>query len=198
METATFLIVPGWNGSGPGHWQTVWEQRHANFRRIEQDNWNRPSRKQWVEAIQQAVEETHAPVFLVAHSLGCLAVAQWAEAGDTGRVGGALLVAPPWLTASDTCPPELAEFLPMPTRRLPFPSILAASENDPYLPLEIASRLARAWGSEFADLGRQGHINIASGHGSWPEGERLLERLTRRTLETADVVVSNQGAVAKW
>jgi predicted alpha/beta hydrolase family esterase len=193
LDEATFLIVPGWNGSGPGYWQTIWEQRRDNFRRIEQDNWNRPSPKQWVDAIQRTVQEIHAPVFLVAHSLGCLAVAQWAESGDCGRVGGALLVAPPWLTASDSCPPQLAEFLPVPTSKLPFPSILAASEDDPYLPIEIAVRLARAWGSEFADLGRQGHINIASGHGDWPEGERLLERLTQRTREK-----TNYGAVAKW
>jgi predicted alpha/beta hydrolase family esterase len=186
METATFLIVPGWNGSGAGHWQTIWEQRHANFRRIEQDDWHRPSRREWVQGIQEAVREIHGPVFLIAHSLGCLAVAHWAEGGDTDLVGGALLVAPPWLTFSDSCPAELLEFLPMPTKKLPFPSILAASEDDPYLPLELAPRLARAWGSEFVDLGRQGHVNVASGHGDWPEGERLLEH------------VLNQGAVAKW
>jgi predicted alpha/beta hydrolase family esterase len=198
LDQATFLTVPGWHGSGPGHWQTIWEQGRDNFRRIEQDNWNRPSRKQWVEAIQRTVQEIHGPVFLVAHSLGCLAVVEWAaENIDSSRVGGALLVAPPWLTASDSCPPELMEFLPIPTRRLPFPSILAASEDDPYLPKELAAPLAGAWGSEFANLGRQGHINIASGHGDWPEGERLLERLTRRTRETIEVA-SNHGAVAKW
>jgi predicted alpha/beta hydrolase family esterase len=154
METATFLIVPGWNGSGPGHWQTIWERRKNNFRRVEQNNWNRPSRKQWVEAIEKAVQEEHAPVFVVAHSLGCLAVARWAENGA---------------------------------------SILAASEDDPYLPIEIAPRLARAWGSKFENLGRQGHINVASGHGEWAQGERLLEQLTRQTGEK-----TNYGAVAKW
>jgi uncharacterized protein len=81
----------------------------------------------------------------------------------------------------------------MPTKRLPFPSILAASEDDPYLPIELASRLARAWGSEFADLGRQGHVNVASGHGDWPEGECLLVRLTQQTQERPDY-----DAVAKW
>src|ERR1700722_7145523 len=148
METAAYLIVPGWNGYGPGHWQTVWEERHANFQRIEQDNWRRPSRRQWVQGIQEAVQENRTPVFLIAHSLGCLGGAHWGEHGDTDRVCGAFLVAPPWLTVSDSCPPELLEFLPMPTKRLPFPSILAASENDPYLPIEIASRMARAWRSE--------------------------------------------------
>lgn len=189
---ATFLIVPGWNGSGPGHWQTILEQRHHNFFRIEQEDWHRPSRREWMDAIERAVQKTAAPVFLVAHSLGCLAVAHWATSKKSSSIDGALLAAPPWLTLSDSCPAELADFLPMPLNTLPFPSILAASQDDPYLPVELAIRLARAWGSEFADVGPEGHINVASGRGDWPEGHRLLERLTRRALEKV-----NDGAVAK-
>jgi predicted alpha/beta hydrolase family esterase len=71
----------------------------------------------------------------------------------------------------------------MPTRQLPFASILAASENDPYLPLELAVRLARGWGSEFFNAGRQGHINTASGHGAWLAGKRLLETLAAERSE---------------
>ena len=52
-----------------------------------------------------------------------------------------------------------------------------ASENDPYLPLPLARSLAGAWGSEFMNAGHAGHINVASGHGDWPEGEQLLGRL---------------------
>lgn len=188
MDTTTFLIVPGWCGSGAGHWQTIWQERHSNFRRVEQDNWDRPSRKQWVQGIRAAVHQSDGLVFLVAHSLGCLAVAHWAEIGAPANVAGALLVAPPWLTLSNTCPAPLLEFLPMPTRPLPFPSVLAASTDDPYLPFEIAPRLAKAWGSEFVDLGRQGHVNVASGHGDWPEGEQLLEHLTQRSFGAAEVV----------
>jgi predicted alpha/beta hydrolase family esterase len=113
---------------------------------------------------------------VVAHSLGCLAVAHWAETAGkkTTLVEGAFLVAPPWLTDSDQCPAQLADFLPMPLRPLPFPSLFVASEDDPYLPIEIGARLASAWGSDFVDVGRQGHINVASGHGPWPTGEGLL------------------------
>jgi hypothetical protein len=123
------------------------------------------------------VQEASPPVYLVAHSLGCIAVAHWAADHNAAGIAGALLVAPPWLSVSDTCPEELRNFLPIPIGRLPFHSILAASENDPYLEIEIAVRLARSWGSEFVNAGRQGHINIASGHGPWAAGERLLERL---------------------
>jgi len=123
------------------------------------------------------VQQASPPVYLVAHSLGCVAVAHWAADRYAARIAGALLVAPPWLSAPDTCPEELRGFLPIPIGRLPFHSLLVASENDPYLPIEIAVRLARSWGSEFVNAGRQGHINIASGHGPWPAGERLLEGL---------------------
>lgn len=94
---------------------------------------------------------------------------------------GAFLVAPPWLTESDQCPAQLADFLPMPLHRFPFSSLLVASEDDPYLPIEIAARLASAWGSQFVDVGRQGHINVASGHGPWPTGEGLLRGFVART-----------------
>jgi predicted alpha/beta hydrolase family esterase len=193
LKTTTVLVVPGWNGSGPGHWQSIWERQNANFQRIEQHNWVRPSRRAWVEAIDLQIQRAQQNAILVAHSLGCIAVAGWAENHDTSRISAALMVTPPWLTTGDNCPPELAEFLPVPTRRLPFPTIFVASENDPYLPSEIAPRLAKAWGSEYVNVGRQGHINIASGHGLWPEGELLLQRLVLRTNATADY-----GAVAKW
>jgi predicted alpha/beta hydrolase family esterase len=183
LAEASVLVVPGWNGSGAGHWQTIWEQKYARFRRVEQRNWTRPSRAEWITQIDADLDRAPSPTFLVAHSLGCLAVAHWAEEAGrrTARVAGAFLVAPPWLTQSDQCPAQLADFLPMPLHRLPFPSLLIASEDDPYLPIEIAVRLSASWGSQFVDVGRQGHINVASGHGPWPAGEGLLRGFVGRT-----------------
>jgi predicted alpha/beta hydrolase family esterase len=185
LAETSVLVVPGWNGSGVGHWQTMWEQKYPRFRRVEQHNWTRPSRADWIAQINADLDRVASPTFLVAHSLGCLAVAHWAaSAGNkTDQVDGAFLVAPPWLTESDQCPAQLADFLPMPLQRLPFPSLFVASEDDPYLPIEIAGRLASAWGSQFVDIGRQGHINVASGHGPWPVGEGLLRGFVARTVE---------------
>ena len=185
LAQASVLVVPGWNGSGVGHWQTVWEQKYPRFRRVEQSNWTRPWRADWIAQIDADLSRIASPTFLVAHSLGCLAVAHWAATAGkkTDHVDGAFLVAPPWLTESDQCPAELADFLPMPLQRLPFPSLFVASEDDPYLPIEIAARLASAWGAQFVDVGRQGHINVASGHGPWPIGEGLLRGFVARTAE---------------
>jgi serine hydrolase len=195
LAEASVLVVPGWNGSGAGHWQTIWERKYPRFRRVEQRNWTRPSRADWIAQIDADIDRQNfdgdktnrfaSPTFLVAHSLGCLAVAHWAaQAGKkTDHIDGAFLVAPPWLTASDQCPAQLADFLPMPLQRLPFPSLFVASEDDSCLPIEIAGRLASAWGSQFVDVGRQGHINVASGHGPWPIGEGLLRGWVARTVE---------------
>jgi uncharacterized protein len=186
LAETSVLVVPGWNGSGVGHWQTMWEQKYPHFRRVEQSNWTRPSRAGWIAQIDADLDRIVSPTFLVAHSLGCLAVAHWAATAGkkTDHVDGAFLVAPPWLTESDRCPAQLADFLPMPVRRLPFPSLFVASEDDHYLPIEIAVRLASAWGSQFINVGRQGHINIASGHGPWPSGEELLREFVVQTTST--------------
>jgi predicted alpha/beta hydrolase family esterase len=177
LTETSVLMIPGWNGSGAAHWQTLWEQKYSHFRRVQQGNWSHPSRTDWVNQITIEVARIEKQTFLVAHSLGCLAVAHWATLAPEAAAGvaGAFLVAPPWIAKSDQCPRELLNFLPMPLEHLPFPSMFVASEDDHYLPIEIAGRLASAWGSQFVNVGRQGHINVASGHGPWQFGEELLQ-----------------------
>src|SRR5580693_877680 len=98
LDKASVLVIPGWNGSGAGHWQTLWEQKYPRFRRVEQHNWSRPSRSDWLAQIAADIARSPSPVYLVGHSLGCVAVAHWAAtAGKKNeRVEGAFLVAPPW------------------------------------------------------------------------------------------------------
>ena len=177
LDTHPVLVVPGWNGSGEGHWQTIWEQQHSSFQRVEQANWTDPAKDEWIECLHNEIQEMDRPGFIVAHSLGCLAVAHWAAQATRAEaepIAGAFLVAPPWLSQAGCWPSELHDFLPMPLIPLPFPAMLVASENDPYLPMANATELAACWRSEFVNVGRQGHINIASGHGSWKHGKTLL------------------------
>lgn len=173
------LIVPGLNNSGPDHWQTIWEHQRGDCERVELGMWDQPHRNTWVNQLNLAIRAADRPVVLVAHSLGCLAVAWWAQLeqpGDDSRAIGALLVAPPDV---DFFPLDerLATFSPTPSRPLPFRSILVGSQNDPYLGYRGARRLARTWGSRFADAGRVGHINAGSDIGDWPFGQFLLEQL---------------------
>jgi uncharacterized protein len=175
----TALILPGLSSSGPEHWQTLWEQADPTCRRVEQAEWESPRCADWVTTLDEAVIRSDDPVVLVAHSSSCALVAQWARdtsAEHLTKVRGALLVAP-----SDPEGPSFPDgptgFAPMPLARLPFPSIVVASRDDPYVTPERAREYAGAWGSEVVDLGDAGHINAASGLGTWAAGYGLLQRL---------------------
>lgn len=175
------LTVPGLNGSGPSHWQSLWEESRPDTVRVELGMWTAPHRNSWVSKLDQAIRQAKGPVVLAAHSLGCLAVAWWAElAGQPyGRpVAGALLVAPADVDRADA-PASLKAFAPSPAKPLPFPSILVASSDDPWIALDRAHSLASSWGSHFVDAGAQGHMNAASGIGWWDEGAELLDRVIR-------------------
>jgi hypothetical protein len=67
----------------------------------------------------------------------------------------------------------------MPLGRLPFPSLVVASTDDPYVSVARAEAFAAAWDSRLVTIGPAGHINGASGHGAWPEGEAMLLEFCR-------------------
>lgn len=187
------LTVPGLANSGPGHWQTRWEEALPDCRRVDLGLWDDPHRNTWVNKLNLAIQRADRPVILAAHSLGCLAVAWWAEyeqparPAQGGKVIGALLVAPPDVE-DRPLDRRLTRFAPVPPSELPFPSILVASRDDPYMPIGKAHRLARQWGARFADAGAVGHINAQSGLGDWAFGRLLLNRLLPRPLSLDDRV----------
>ena len=138
-----------------------------------------------VAAIQDAFESIQGEVTIVAHSAGVLMLAHWAQQYRRANIVGALLAAPADLeTPMPEGYPTLAAlqrngWLPVPRKRLPFPSIVAASSNDPLAALTRVEKLARDWGSELVQLGDVGHLNPASGFGEWPMAEELVARLDR-------------------
>jgi predicted alpha/beta hydrolase family esterase/EAL domain-containing protein (putative c-di-GMP-specific phosphodiesterase class I) len=168
-EAATVIIVPGLGDSGPEHWQTQWGRNHPAYRRVRQRDWHQPQVDEWVAALDAQIRRAPSPVILVGHSLGCITIAEW-SLRHWSDVRGALLVAP-----ADTDQQPFFDRVPL--QPLPFPSILVASENDPYLELERARLFARHWGSRLVNLGKAGHINVESGFGPWPDGENLLAEL---------------------
>lgn len=174
------LILPGYGDSGPTHWQSLWEAEGSAFQRVVQESWERPDVTRWVETLDRAVADAGPRVVLVAHSLGCLLVAHWA-ASTVHRVRAALLVAPPDPTRP-AFPPEASSFSELPRARLPFPSVLVASSDDPYSSPGFARELASTWQSRLVMLDGAGHVNSESGLGAWPEGKELLRGLLRHEV----------------
>ncbi len=182
-QSPLILLVPGLHNSGPNHWQSHWEAEISGSRRVELGMWDNPHRNTWVNQLNLAIHRAERPVILVAHSLGCHAVAWWAEyeqPGTDSPVVGALLVAPPEVEGRDV-DPRLQRFAPLVGSRLPFKSIVAASQNDPYSSFGQSKRTARKWGSRLIDAGPIGHINAESGIANWPYGKYLLNHLIAET-----------------
>ena len=168
------LILPGIGGSGPLHWQRRWEALQPGYRRVQMPDWERPELGPWVAALDAAVRSAASAPVLVAHSLGCLAVAHWASHG--GRAHAALLVAVP--DPSGPRFPEVARsFAPVPLTPLGFPTRVVASRTDAYAGFAFAAGCATAWGSTLTDVGDAGHINAESGLDDWVAGQRLLAEL---------------------
>jgi predicted alpha/beta hydrolase family esterase len=173
MTTTRVLLLPGWQNSGPGHWQTRWESLHGDFR-VEQGDWDWPRRGDWMARLDEVLMDSDAPALLVAHSLGCQLVASWTEHSQhTSRVRGALLVAPPDTERADT-PPQLHNWRPIRRARLPFAALAVISSDDPFCAPERAVQMAADWGAGVVMAGPRGHLNAESDLGDWPEGRALL------------------------
>jgi predicted alpha/beta hydrolase family esterase len=184
IKRTTILIVPGLREHVPEHWQTLLAAKLPKVRTVpplEQDKLSCAAR---VQALEDALSAINGPVILVAHSAGVMMVAHWAAKSLWRRpIKGALLATPADVETPFPEPYPTREtlrehgWLPIPRKPLPFPSLLAASRNDPLCEYARAQALAQHWGSELLDLGEAGHLNPASGFGDWPQALELIRRL---------------------
>ncbi|SCE06932.1 hypothetical protein GA0115251_138813 [Streptomyces sp. TverLS-915] len=172
----SYVVVPGIDGSDEAHWQSRWEAGWgAEAVRITPGSWSAPDLEDWVAAVGKAYEAVagRGPVVLVAHSLGCWAVAEWLRRARP-EDAAAFLVAPPD-PHGPAFPAEAAPgFVPLRPAPLPCPALLVASADDPYCTPRKSADLATAWGARLRLVGRRGHLNTTSGVGEWGEGRELL------------------------
>lgn len=184
MNPRNVLILPGWQNSGPDHWQSRWERMHG-YTRIEQHDWQRPLRGDWMSRVEEVLLSCDEPAVLVGHSLGCVAIAAWAShSKNTGRVKAALLVAPPDTEREDICR-TLPSWSPLPLQVLPFRTLAMVSADDPFCDAVRAQHFANSWHAQFIDAGAHGHLNSESALGDWPDAhDRLLQLMAIRLAAT--------------
>jgi len=177
----TLIIVPGYADSGHKHWQTRWHAFFPDSIRIVQKDWVKPDRESWVAALDSAIQAAEGPLTLIGHSLGSSTIVCWANskegANSLHKIKGAFLAALP--DPDSTVFKELAiqGFDALPLHKLPFPSLLLISNNDPFLSLVKARYFADCLGSELINIGKKDHMGDDSGLGEWEEGKRLLAQL---------------------
>jgi len=197
-QAENLLIVPGYQGSGECHWQTWLRRQLPGSQVLDDVNWHKPVLADWAERVREEIALATAPLWIVAHSFGCLATAV-AVADCPQGVAGVILVAPADparfnLLGLNTADSErlgarklqistLADVLR--DKALDVPGLLIASENDPWLTLEDAGRWAQVWGLEVHNAGHAGHINPESGFGPWPQLLEILSLLQSRHVSSA-------------
>jgi len=178
MNPPSYLILPGLGNSEPTHWQSIWEPQ-LGAKRVIQNEWEKPVKDDWIARIDEYVMRENPPdVILIAHSLACCTVAFWA-AKYQRQIKGAFLVGPSDVEAP-SYPSGTTGFNPMPTSTIQFPTLVVASSNDFYVKIERARIFAKNWGSDIVEVGDAGHINVASGHGPWPDGIKILSAFEQK------------------
>ncbi|WP_266183608.1 RBBP9/YdeN family alpha/beta hydrolase [Dyella humicola] len=182
LSNPTILCVPGLRDHVAEHWQTLLEAKLPGTRSVPPLQHDKLSLAARVAALDETLADIDGPVILVAHSAGVLITVHWAQRHHR-PIHGAVLATP-----ADLESPMPAGYpnmdalsdngwLPVPRRRLPFPSVLAASSTDPLCSARCAAGLADAWGSRLVELGDVGHLNPAAGYGPWPLAETLIDSL---------------------
>ena len=169
------IIVPGVGGSDSNHWQSWLQRELMSCSRVQQKDWNLPILKDWMKSFVTLVAKIEAPIQIVAHSFGCLtsvaALAQHPEL--TSKIKKLILVAPanPARFGANgfarNSPNDYAAYFHQ--LKIAVPTEMIISENDPWLNFDDALALAKAWRIKPRNLGQVGHINVASGFGSFPE-----------------------------
>jgi uncharacterized protein len=185
------LIIPGFRGSGEGHWQRHWLASDINAVLVEQDSWDQPDLESWMQRLAEYVAR-HPGSTLVAHSLGVPLVAHFAHRYPWADVDRALLVAPADVEVRVATHACFGSFVRVPRSRLPFPSTVVASRNDPFIGFDRAAHFAAAWGSRLVDMGYAGHINIDSGYGPWAEAIDLLPNRAAPPVRSARARVADE------
>jgi len=181
-DSPTVLLVPGLRDHMPNHWQTLLLDQLPKAVCVPRMDTGKLSCAAWVTMLQASLAQIRGPVILVAHSAGCMIVAHWAQR-HRRTIKGALLVTPP--DFESPMPPgyptpdvlDQCGWLPVPRTPLPFPSIVAASANDPLARLERVAELSDTWGSRLVSLGNVGHLNPAAGYGPWPRACQFIDEL---------------------
>lgn len=162
----SFLILHGWMGNAPGHWQTWLADRlreaGGDVAYPDLPNADRPRLVDWMESLRTELARPEPPRTVICHSLACMLWLHHVAAG--GRADHVLLVAPPAPLA------ELPDFFPVPTGAVANAE-LWCSDNDPYCPGGAQERYGRPLGIPTRVIAGGAHLNPDAGYGAWPEVE---------------------------
>jgi predicted alpha/beta hydrolase family esterase len=175
----SFLILHGYEGSGPEHWQSwLAERLRARGESVAYPDLPDPYEPRlpaWRAALAAHLRAPHGELTVLAHSLACILWLHHCHEPVTAdaRVARVLLVAPP---SPAGAPEPIRSFFPV---ALDAASVAAAATStrlvcaadDPYCPEGAAAVYGEPLGIEVDVLDGAGHVNPDAGFGPWPAVE---------------------------
>jgi predicted alpha/beta hydrolase family esterase len=142
LREPAVLTLPDWRGAPSAHWLTQWEQQHG-LRRVQQHDWQRPLRGDWMMQLQEAVlalEQCH----LLAHGLAAHLIDAWLRHTQQARRVCSVVLVDPIDLGADELRDVLFTWKPLTRQTWGVPTAVLWKERTPTPAL--AECLA-AWGA---------------------------------------------------
>ncbi|MFT3737436.1 MAG: alpha/beta hydrolase [Breznakibacter sp.] len=189
MFAENVIFIPGPHVALDSHWIYNWAHEFGTLHVLQPIHVGPPQRSLYVKALEREVAKyPDGSVWVVAHDLGCHAVAHWASV-TTRKLAGAFLVSPPDIRKYETKHLTIG-FWPHATKPFPFPSMLVMANNDNLCFIQVGHSYASLWQSYLVNVGPKGHLLRNDGIGQWAEGLELFKQFA----EENDVEVARVGA----
>ena len=183
-----FLILHGWGGNKPDHWQEHLAKKLAEagqeVHAPKMPTPAAPNPKEWMEALHVALSaiSEDATLTVLAHSLGAInwirhaAMVHNLPERPGPQAARVLLVAPPYVVREIPpldAPPGAASFFPpvLDKQGITFlgrETVLVASDSDDYATFDQSAAYADGLGIPIQKLPGGGHISPYYGYGEWP------------------------------
>lgn len=168
MDKTAFLLLHGYGGSHPLHWQSVLAKKLTEKdQRVIYPDFPQPDQPRleiWMDYLEDQLKNLKDDLVVAAHSLGCAIWLHYAAQHPETRPRQVFLVSPP---LNDCDIEEISDFFPLPELDLSDqPYQMIGSDNDHFIPESDFHILSEKLKVPLKILPDAGHIN-APMHGDW-------------------------------
>ena len=184
------FIIHGWGGFPSEGWfpwmKKELEKRGCAVRILKMPHPQKPTIRDWVATLQEAVKKPTEQTYFIGHSIGCQTILRYLETLPKGVVtGGALLVAPFFTLKGlktteekNIARPWLEDEIHVKEVRSHIREIYALfSDNDEFVPLknvELFEKRLNAW---TLTLKKAGHFSGSDGTKTLPPGLAAMQEM---------------------
>jgi predicted alpha/beta hydrolase family esterase len=178
------FVVHGYTGYPDKNW-FPWLKRELEAMGMQVSvpalpNTESPALDEWLDHLAGLVGQPDEDTFLVGHSLGCATILRYLGSLEAGqKIGGALLV------AAFAEPISLSQLDGFTAGEWDYEAVKTAasrievinSDNDPYIPIEMAYHIRDRFGANLEVLHAAGHINQSDGYTELPVALNKLKEM---------------------